>query len=137
MRRIGNRGIDNRGAEVIRETVEGGSAANPHYTLNDARNRVSSVAFSPDSKLFVSGSEDKKVRLYDLSRAWTDPSKKLPLQCTLDDATGGVLSAAFSPDSRLLASGSEDSKVRVYGLEDRLKPEQHSSVAPPRAPLVT
>ena len=51
---------------------------------------VTSVAFSPDGKVVVSGSEDMTVRLWDAVTG-------MPLQ-TLDGHSSLVTSVAFSPD---------------------------------------
>jgi WD40 repeat protein len=67
---------------------------------------VSSVAFSPDGKQVVSGSQDETVRLWDTVTG-------AALQ-TLEGHLGLVISVAFSPDSRQVVSGSDDKTVRLW-----------------------
>jgi WD40 repeat protein/serine/threonine protein kinase len=70
------------------------------------RSRVMTVAFSPDGKQMVSGSEDMTLRLWDVTTG----------HCvrTYDGHHGFVLSVAFSPDGKLVLSGSSDKTLRVW-----------------------
>ena len=74
--------------------------------LEEATDSVLSMAFS--DKWLASGSEDKKVRIYNL--------EDFSLVKELEDSTGFVTSVALS--DKWLASGSDDKKVRIYNLED-------------------
>jgi WD40 repeat protein len=64
------------------------------------------VAFSPDGRQVVSGSEDQTVRLWDAATG-------AALQ-RLEGHTGVVTSVAFSPDGRQVVSGSYDQTVRLW-----------------------
>jgi WD40 repeat protein len=67
---------------------------------------VNSVAFSPDDKQVVSGSQDSTVRLWDATTG-------AALQ-TLQGHSGPVSSVAFSPDGKQVVSGSWDMTVRLW-----------------------
>ncbi len=73
---------------------------------------VSSIAFSPDGKLLVSGSNDKSCRL------WEVKSQK-PVGQPLTGHTDEVHTVAFSPDGKLLASGSSDGSCRLWEMESQ------------------
>ena len=69
---------------------------------------VRSVAFSPDGKQVVSGSNDETVRLWDAATG-------AALQ-TLEGHTDAVNSVAFSPDGKQVVSGSWDKTVRLWDV---------------------
>ena len=79
--------------------------------------RVSSVSFSPDGSLIVSGSSDYTVRVWDASSGecvvlgslWGGSGP-------LEGHTSGVNSVSFSPDGSLIVSGAGDNTVRVWDL---------------------
>ncbi|ORY28936.1 hypothetical protein BCR33DRAFT_772685 [Rhizoclosmatium globosum] len=78
-------------------------------TLTGHSSMVRSVAFSPDSRTVVSGSEDQTVKLWSVETG----------ECvkTLAGHSLSVRSVAFSPDSRTVVSGSEDQTVKVWSVE--------------------
>jgi WD40 repeat protein/uncharacterized caspase-like protein len=69
---------------------------------------VRSVAFSPDGKLFASGSNDNTVKIWDVA-------SRRELR-TLNGHTDHVLAIRFSGDGSLLASLGYDKTVRVWDV---------------------
>jgi eukaryotic-like serine/threonine-protein kinase len=76
----------------------------PGHTLS-----VSSVAFSPDSKLLVSGSWDRTVKVWEIETK--------SLKYAIEDHKGAVYAVAISIDGQRLASGSEDQTVKLYEFQ--------------------
>ncbi|MEY9888097.1 serine/threonine protein kinase/WD40 repeat protein [Catenulispora sp. MAP5-51] len=78
---------------------------------------VNHVAFSPDSKILVSATQDNTARLYDVS----DPAKPSPLGvCT--HHTAMVFDVAVSPDGRTLATSSYDQTLGLWDIQDPSSP---------------
>jgi WD40 repeat protein/serine/threonine protein kinase len=75
-------------------------------TLEGHGGLVRSVVFSPDGKRLATGSEDGKVRVWDLANG------REPL--VLTGHAADVASVAFSPDGQQIASGSFDQAVRLW-----------------------
>lgn len=67
---------------------------------------VNSVAFSPDGRFVLTGSEDN------LARMWNAATGKLLRKFV--GHSGGVMSVAFSPDGRQVLTGSRDSTARLW-----------------------
>jgi len=69
------------------------------------------VAFSPDGKTILTGSRDKKARLW---------SRDGHLIHTFDEHKGTINSAAFSPDGKLLLTGSADNTAKIWSTDGQL-----------------
>ncbi|KAF5332898.1 hypothetical protein D9758_017892 [Tetrapyrgos nigripes] len=101
-------------------------------SLEGHRDRVNSVAFSPDGRHVVSGSDDNTVRIWDIQtgqqfgepleghtervRIWdiqTGQQVGEPLEGHINEVT----SVAFSPDGRHVVSGSNDNTVRIWDMQ--------------------
>ena len=66
---------------------------------------VNAVAFSPDGKRIVSGSDDNTLKLWDTSGN---------LLYTLAGHQADVNAVAFSPDSKRIVSGSDDNTLKLW-----------------------
>ncbi|KIO13849.1 hypothetical protein M404DRAFT_120746 [Pisolithus tinctorius Marx 270] len=71
---------------------------------------VNSVAFSPDGKSIVSGSQDTTVRLWDVEGG-------VQIGSPLEGHKNEVNSVAFSPDGKRIVTGSWDNTVRFWDVE--------------------
>ncbi len=70
---------------------------------------VNSVAFSLDGTTLGSGSDDKTIKLWNLTT-------KQEVR-TLEGHSNWIWTIAFSPDSKTLASGSADKKIKLWNRE--------------------
>ena len=95
--------------------------ANEKVIFEGHTDEVNSVAFSPNSKILVSGSSDKTVRIWN---SVTKPIGQMSKQerkdrvrkglLTLVGHTADVTCVAFSPDGKQIVSGSYDKTIRVW-----------------------
>ncbi|MBM2614506.1 hypothetical protein JIG36_02910 [Actinoplanes sp. LDG1-06] len=69
------------------------------------------VVFSPDSRRLAAGTDDRIIRIWDLS---ADGAGTGPSGLVLRGHRGPVRDLAFSPDGHRLFSGSDDATVRVW-----------------------
>jgi WD40 repeat protein len=78
---------------------------------------VGSVAFSPGGHTLASGTNNGKVRLWDVA----DPVHPQPLAKPLTVGSA-VFSVAFSPDGHTLISGDYDGTIRLWNVTDPRRP---------------
>jgi len=84
-------------------------AADPDLTrLIGHTSFVLSAAFSPDGHILATGSDDKTMRLWDISDSYH------PGSLGILGFTHSVESVAFSPDGRTLATAGPDKTVRLW-----------------------
>ncbi|MDZ7964230.1 MAG: serine/threonine-protein kinase [Nostoc sp. DedSLP03] len=70
---------------------------------------VNSVAFSPDGTTLGSASDDKTIKLWNLTGGQEIR--------TLEGHSNWIWTIAFSPDSKILASGSADKTIKLWNVE--------------------
>ena len=94
---------------------------------------VSSVAFSPDGKRVVSGSDDKTIHIWDAQTGH-------PVLEPLEGHTDRVWSVAFSPDGKRVVSGSDDKTTHIWDVQTGhhlLAPSKTTPLRPPIGPIET
>ena len=77
--------------------------------MDGHQNWVRAIAFSPDSRLFASGSDDKKINLWDV--------EKWELVNCFEGHKDGINSIAFSPNGKILASSADDRTIRLWDVK--------------------
>lgn len=75
---------------------------------------VTTLAFSPDGELLVTGTSDGKLTLW-------DPALRRTQLNRLDADRSGLTSVAFSPDGKRVVTSSEDGSVRFWSVENSEK----------------
>lgn len=79
------------------------------FSLDAHRNFVNSAQFSPDTRLIASGSEDKTVRLFDITSH--------NLIRTFEPAhLTAVNDVQFHPDGTCIAAGSHDQTINIWDI---------------------
>jgi WD40 repeat protein len=87
------------------------------HTLEGHKYAVSSVAFSPTSKILASGSMDNTIKLWDVSTGKLLSTLKSGLFSN-DGHDKDVNAVAFSPDGKLLVSGGADNTIKIWKVSN-------------------
>ncbi|OCR02040.1 hypothetical protein BCD67_07645 [Oscillatoriales cyanobacterium USR001] len=83
------------------------------HTITKAHeNEIRALDFSPDGKIFASGSGDKKVKLWNISDI-----QNIELITTLEGHSSWMHQVKFSPDGKFLIGSSADKTVGVWNVE--------------------
>jgi serine/threonine protein kinase len=78
--------------------------------MNGHKQRVNSVAFSPDGQLFATASNDDTVLLWQVSSG--------VLERNIEASAGGITSIGFSNNNMLLVAGSWDGFISLWQLNN-------------------
>ncbi|WSQ10785.1 hypothetical protein OG604_25230 [Streptomyces sp. NBC_01231] len=76
------------------------------------------TSFSPNGRTLATASNDRTIRLWDVS----EPTRPEPLGKPLTGHRSWVSSAVFSPDGNTLAGASDDGTVRLWDVRDPSHP---------------
>jgi WD40 repeat protein len=98
-------GVAGRSGAVALLDLETGAIA----PIEQSKDEMLAVAFSPDGKSLATGGTDAAVRVWNLE------TKSAPLE--LKGHTDWISGLAFSPDGKLLASSSADKTARIWRTE--------------------
>ena len=83
---------------------------------------INSLDISPNSRLLVSGSQDKTAKIYEIIYAPgfknSTARGELKFRGTCKGHKRGVWTVKFSPTDRLVATGSGDKTIKLWNLDD-------------------
>jgi WD40 repeat protein len=105
----GGAAIQNQGVHAMGEVTLWDSATSQQvWTITGHNHVVESVAYSPDGKWIVSGSDDRSLKIWD---AESGQETK-----TFRGHGDMVTSVAFSPDGKRIVSASRDFTIRIWNV---------------------
>ncbi|KAM3500714.1 hypothetical protein MY10362_006168 [Beauveria mimosiformis] len=99
--------IEVRKEESVRESVQDSIGNSDEESVQERHTSyVNCLAFSPDSRLLVSGSDDRTARVWDMRTRKTAAVLKYHKRY--------INSVTFSPDGSCIATGSGDSTIAIW-----------------------
>jgi WD40 repeat protein len=102
------KGISEREVVAVTREQQSAALAAGEWDVKGHSDSVNSVAFSPDGKQAISGSNDKTLKLWDVASG--------SVIRTFSGHSSWVYSAAFSPDGKQAISGSNDKTLKLWDI---------------------
>ncbi len=90
-------------------------------TLSGHQEKVNSIAFSPDGRLLASGSEDRTIKIWDVSQ-WQNIEPPEPITIQMPYSIHTVV---FHPDGQLLAASGRHAKLLDISNQTEIATLQH------------
>ncbi len=81
------------------------------FNINAHNHWVNTVEFSPDTRLICSGSEDRFIKLWDVTNK--------EMISSYEDHNKAVKSVRFHPDGTCIASASADHSIRLWDVRSK------------------
>ena len=87
----------------------GNSKSKPFLLEKGHSSFIYSVSISPDGKYIVSGSNDRRIKIWDIKTA----------EClnTLEGHSSSINSITISPDGKYIVSGRSDGKIEIWDIK--------------------
>jgi WD40 repeat protein len=88
----------------------------PHFRLNPFQGIVTALAFSPDRSLLVTGSDDHRIKIWDVTGLHSGRPGIYPIT-TLAGHSGIIRAFAFAADGKTLLSAAADGNIKQWSLQ--------------------
>jgi WD40 repeat protein len=96
--------------QLVETLLQAVNFARERNRLENHRDTINDIAFSPDGNLIATASKDKTVII------WSKQGKQLE---TLQGHQGDVKAVTFSPDGKIIASGSADKTAKLWNKDGK------------------
>ncbi len=96
--------------QLVERLLQAVNFARERNRLENHRDTINDIAFSPDGNMIATASKDNTVEI------WSKQGKELE---TLKGHQGDVKAVTFSPDGNIIASGSADKTVKLWNKDGK------------------
>ncbi|MBI5325224.1 MAG: T9SS type A sorting domain-containing protein [Ignavibacteriae bacterium] len=86
------------------------------HTIDSNQKTIYTVAFSPDSRTIISGTQDKNIHIYKLNESSNTFEKEFTFQADFSSSmySMGVAYLSFTDDGKYILSGCSDLKAKIW-----------------------